>query len=73
MQKLYIGMPLLDLMSAMEDKYIKENFKENILNFDNKKLLEPSKNRNFCNELYLNIINTPSDFFYKLQGFKDCA
>ena len=35
----------------------------------NKKLLEKSHNRTFIETLYFSIINTPSDFFYRLQGF----
>ena len=54
MQKLYIGMPLLDLMSAMEDKYIKENFKENILNFCRQEL-ENGDNK-ITNEIELSIL-----------------
>ena len=41
--------------------------------FPNKKLPKKCQNRTFCEELYSAIINTPMDFFYKLQGFKECA
>ena len=36
-------------------------------------LPEKCQNRAFCIDLYSAIINTPMDFFYKLQGFKEFA
>ena len=39
----------------------------------NKKLPEKCQTRKICLDLYSAIINTPIDFFYKLQGFKECA
>ena len=39
----------------------------------NKKLIEKCYTRKICEDLYSAIVNTPMDFFYKLQGFKECA
>ena len=39
-------------------------------NFDNKKLLEPSKIRTFCIELHNAINSTNSNIFRQIQGYK---